>query len=155
MAVYGPENSDELYHWKYTSKKRVNGKWRYYYDNDKLGIKAFIDTKITGNAQKQHASEALVERENANIDLHNQTKEYASEKASQNHARKHDHSLGMMKNENRRLYQKYLDKGNEYISARNSYYKDSLAGIASMSVDKGLKYLSRLKRKIKKKINSK
>jgi hypothetical protein len=25
---------DELYHWKYISKKRVNGKWRYTYDTD-------------------------------------------------------------------------------------------------------------------------
>lgn len=26
------EFSDELYHWKYIKKKKVNGKWRYYYD---------------------------------------------------------------------------------------------------------------------------
>lgn len=31
-------NSDELYHWKYIKKKKVNGKWRYYYDiKDALG----------------------------------------------------------------------------------------------------------------------
>ena len=31
-------SEDELMHWKYITKKRVNGKWRYYYDNkDILG----------------------------------------------------------------------------------------------------------------------
>lgn len=32
------EHSDELKHWKYVKKKKVNGKWRYYYDiKDALG----------------------------------------------------------------------------------------------------------------------
>ena len=26
--------SDELYHWKYIKKKKVNGKWRYYYADE-------------------------------------------------------------------------------------------------------------------------
>lgn len=34
----GDEFSDEMYHWKYIKKKKVNGKWRYYYDiKDALG----------------------------------------------------------------------------------------------------------------------
>lgn len=32
----GDEFSDEMYHWKYIKKKKVNGKWRYYYDNSEL-----------------------------------------------------------------------------------------------------------------------
>lgn len=31
-----PEFSDELKHWKYIKKKKVNGKWRYYYDDSEL-----------------------------------------------------------------------------------------------------------------------
>lgn len=31
------QNSDELYHWKYATKKKVNGKWRYYYDDTGKG----------------------------------------------------------------------------------------------------------------------
>lgn len=27
-------NADEIKHWKYVSKKKVNGKWRYYYKDD-------------------------------------------------------------------------------------------------------------------------
>lgn len=51
-------SDDELYHWKYTKREKVNGKWVYTYDNDKLGVKNFIDTKITGNAYWQDAIEA-------------------------------------------------------------------------------------------------
>lgn len=32
----GDEFSDEMYHWKYIKKKKVNGKWRYYYDTTEL-----------------------------------------------------------------------------------------------------------------------
>ena len=30
-------NNNELYHWKYVTKKKVNGKWRYYYDETGKG----------------------------------------------------------------------------------------------------------------------
>ena len=29
--------NNELYHWKYVTKKKVNGKWRYYYDETGRG----------------------------------------------------------------------------------------------------------------------
>lgn len=34
MKYYGKQtcSNSDLQHWKYTSKKRVNGKWRYFYD---------------------------------------------------------------------------------------------------------------------------
>lgn len=57
MAVHGPPGNEELYHWKYVRKYKKNGKWRYVYPNDKLGIKEAISTKITGSAYKQHANE--------------------------------------------------------------------------------------------------
>lgn len=57
MAVYGPPNNEELYHWKYIRKYKKNGKWRYVYPNDALGLKEAISTKITGSAYDQHADE--------------------------------------------------------------------------------------------------
>lgn len=35
-----PIKDDELYHWKYLHRERVNGKWRYYYkkDDNKLSV---------------------------------------------------------------------------------------------------------------------
>lgn len=67
MAVYGPNNAEELYHWKYVRKYRRNGKWRYVYPNDPLGIKEAISTKITGSAYEQHELESAKEAyENSN-----------------------------------------------------------------------------------------
>lgn len=45
-------SSDELQHWKYISKKKVNGKWRYYYDVDKLKDDLGYDERE--EAYKQH-----------------------------------------------------------------------------------------------------
>lgn len=54
--------SDHLAHWKYIKKYRgANGDWVYIYDRDRLGVKQFVDTKITGNAYKQHGREATDE----------------------------------------------------------------------------------------------
>ena len=58
FALHYNPNSDAM-HWKYIRKyKSSKGKWVYVYPKDKLKIKNFIDTKITGNAYKQHASDA-------------------------------------------------------------------------------------------------
>jgi hypothetical protein len=32
--MYNHNNANELYHWKYIRRERVNGKWRYYYAKD-------------------------------------------------------------------------------------------------------------------------
>lgn len=35
------KNQNELYHYKYAYKKKINGKWRYYYDDDNKRDKGF------------------------------------------------------------------------------------------------------------------
>lgn len=35
-AIHRSKPNDELKHWKYIKKKKVNGKWRYYYDESEL-----------------------------------------------------------------------------------------------------------------------
>lgn len=37
MWQYNQTSNNELYHWKYATKKKVNGKWRYYYDDTGKG----------------------------------------------------------------------------------------------------------------------
>lgn len=37
MRQYNQTSNNELYHWKYATKKKVNGKWRYYYDDTGKG----------------------------------------------------------------------------------------------------------------------
>ena len=51
-------DGDYLQHWKYIKRERKGNKWVYTYPNDKLGVKRFIDTKITGKAYRQHQLEA-------------------------------------------------------------------------------------------------
>ena len=53
MAVYGPSNAEELYHWKYKYKKRINGKWRYYYDEVNLDKSKYKTLKDAENLNKQ------------------------------------------------------------------------------------------------------
>lgn len=71
----GDDFSDELYHWKYIKKKRVNGKWRYYYDiKDALGYdereKAANDMYTYEQAYKNriyNQSAEAHERQNRNL----------------------------------------------------------------------------------------
>ena len=48
-AVVRTGSNDELQHWKYIKKKKVNGKWRYYYDKSQLDKFKYGDkeTKVT------------------------------------------------------------------------------------------------------------
>lgn len=32
----GKDYSDGIKHWKYIKREKINGKWRYYYKNDRL-----------------------------------------------------------------------------------------------------------------------
>lgn len=43
-------SEEELMHWKYVKKEKVNGKWKYWYDWD--SVKADATTKATENASK-------------------------------------------------------------------------------------------------------
>lgn len=53
MAVYGPSGQEELYHWKYKYKKRIGGKWRYYYDEVNLDSKKYKTLKDAENLEKE------------------------------------------------------------------------------------------------------
>lgn len=53
MAVYGPSGQEELYHWKYKYKKKINGKWRYYYDDVNLDPKKYKNLKDAENLEKE------------------------------------------------------------------------------------------------------
>lgn len=45
MQFYTTPKDGELYHWKYIKKERINGKWRYYYnDEDSLYDKGSTNT---------------------------------------------------------------------------------------------------------------
>lgn len=63
-AVVKRKDSDELQHWKYKSKKKINGKWRYYYNtnkNEKPGMMARIKDRL-GFDEKEEYERLSAER---------------------------------------------------------------------------------------------
>ena len=53
---------DELKHWKYIKKERVNGKWRYYYDDE-------LANKYADGVVEQNANETVAYNKDGKLDL--------------------------------------------------------------------------------------
>lgn len=53
--------SGDICHWKYIKREKVNGKWRYYYDTDKLKDDLGFDEREDARKQKNlmNATKAL------------------------------------------------------------------------------------------------
>lgn len=130
-------NSDELYHWKYIQKKKVNGKWRYYYDiKEAVGV-------------------------NARNDYINSSKEYLEArntltKLREQDAKKYKGSLRVSND----TVQADIYKGkkrDKFLASQKKYYKTPLgkmdiAGQAiNKYVDKGKNKVQSVLKKVKKK----
>lgn len=50
--------SDDLQHWKYIKKKKVNGKWRYYYDKEQFKDDLGFDERADYNRAKAALNQA-------------------------------------------------------------------------------------------------
>lgn len=150
--VIRTSKSDELMHHKYVKKKKVNGKWRYYYDvKDALGY----DEKQAMNTAKVNSKIAEVESKMA-LDKYNDTKNKIDEhynnkylknpktgtlyKAAQK-ARDVEKSVRLTP-----LHADYTSKkataaikGREYAKANEAYMKTPLAKIDAVkgAVNKG------------------
>ena len=61
-------SDDELYHWKYIKREKVNGKWRYYYHDDDVGEakEAYEKAKATSDSAAK-ARDALIARTNRRL----------------------------------------------------------------------------------------
>lgn len=46
MKFHTTQKDNELYHWKYIKKTKVNGKWRYYYDEMKKDLGVNVKDKL-------------------------------------------------------------------------------------------------------------
>lgn len=56
-------SDDELYHWKYIKREKVNGKWRYYYkDTDVDDAKKAYDTAKAQHESDLKAANAITSR---------------------------------------------------------------------------------------------
>lgn len=126
---------DELMHWKYVKREKKNGKWVYTYANDKFGIKNFIDTKITGNAYKQHAKEAAEEKRKVDNRLFD-TKQHRinTEQNSKGYSGSNPEVIKSKVKETV-LSKKSEDLSKEYASAQNNYKNHSALGTTKRNID--------------------
>ena len=53
---------DELYHFKYLSKKKIKGKWRYYYDKASDGVKDLVGYDEKEDYEKAKKAEVAAEK---------------------------------------------------------------------------------------------
>lgn len=142
----GDEFDDEMYHWKYVKKKKVNGKWRYYYDvKDAMGV----DELKTYNKAKdvyETAERNRIESKRAVRDFENKSRNYSYKEYD------YDKSHDLYRSA---IYWKEtsVKRGQEYLSARSSVLKTPVAGIVVMkeTIDKGKRAINNLLNKLKKK----
>ena len=57
-AIIRTGSQDELQHWKYIKKKKVNGKWRYFYDKSELE-KFLKGSQETSRKKGKHGNETV------------------------------------------------------------------------------------------------
>lgn len=149
MAVYGPNNAEELYHWKYVRRYRKNGKWRYVYPNDALGVKEAISTKVTGSAYEQHEMEVAEEMNKqafrgsdarAEVDRLQKTTDFGKRKKSQEQLRNLRISAD--------AHKKYETLRREANNASYDYRTKSIKGVSEDLTDRAKKRVARGLRRI-------
>lgn len=162
---------DELQHWKYIKRERKNGKWVYTYPNDKLGIKNFIDTKVTGKAYEQHLDEvtkkkiavdnsansnrdaqtrAKLDLLNAKLDYSDQLKKADAEKNAPDREAitKAENKLNELQLKGKSLENQSKSLKEEQIDVRYDYYNKSLKGISEATIERGKKKVASILRKL-------
>lgn len=125
----------ELYHWKYVKREKKNGKWVYTYDNDKLGVKNFIDTKVTGKAYKQHAQEALKNNINTNNQLASTAQRRIHAEQTAKGYSQTDPKVIKLKQQESALSRKSAASEKEYRDAMNNYKNNSVVGRTASNIN--------------------
>lgn len=164
-------NPDELRHWKYIKREWKNGKWVYIYPKDKLGIKNFIDTKITGKAYEQHLDEvtkkkiavdnsansnrdaqtrAKMDLLDAKLDYSDQLKKADAEKAAPDRKAitKAENKLNELQLKGKSLENQSKSLKEEQLDVRYDYYNKSLKGISEATIERGKKKVASILRKL-------
>lgn len=125
---------NDLQHWKYVKKKKVNGKWRYYYDvKDALGYderqkaaQAVYDYNRTTAAARAYNK---IQSDPTRVKFYNQTK-------------------------SDQLYKEADAAGKKASAALKKYYKTPIGKIDRLDdkIDSGRKAVSKVLNKLAKKI---
>lgn len=133
----GDEFDDEMYHWKYIKKKRVNGKWRYYYDvKDALG---YDERGAAGDAVREY------NRAKTNADNYNKIQSDPTRVKWYNQSKSDQ------------MYKDAAKAGKKASEALKKYYKTPLGKIDRLDdkIDSGRRAVSKLLNKLAKKIQPK
>lgn len=129
--------------------RKKNGKWVYTYDNDKLGIKNFIDTKITGKAYKQHAQEVAEEKRKVDNEKFSATQSRIHAEQTSKGYSQTDPKVVELKKQESELTKKSKNLDKEYSEAAADHATKSLSGIVTSNVknlkSNGKAFIDRLK----------
>ena len=151
--VYRELEDDELMHWKYVKRERVNGRWRYYYDDSsfKDKKKAYEDAEknLTTKQLRYLLSKSAVK---TNYDLY--TKD-GNEKLSDAESKRMTEFMSKMT-----AYESdYTIAGVEFTRAKSEYMNAKLSHIPAAVISKGMvavknaiSAIDSLNQKLKKKV---
>ena len=151
---YARDDKDDLYlqHRKYIKRERKNGKWVYTYPDDKLGVKNFVDTKVTGKAYKQHLSETTKQYISTSNELNSTTQNRLHAEATSKGYSKDDPKVKSLTKKEETLSKKAKELKTEASQVQYDYYTKSVAGVTEAAVNKGKKAVASLLEKLAKKV---
>lgn len=120
---------DYLQHWKYIKREKVNGKWRYFYDNE--AYRNYKSASAYEEVEKIRARKAAQERNNLTSKVNDAYKRFLeAEKMS---------GSGLYLAESGPNYTTYLetDKGKKMNDAEEDYYtnKAKIPALTSAAID--------------------
>lgn len=145
-------HSDELYHWKYVHKEKVNGKWRYYYEIDKHkeDIKASVKDAMGYDEKARLAVTKEGHDEYAQKKLDAEKKFDDAYNASKNGQPSDYNTLLIDKNRMRDSFNEYKNADGIYQQRKKSYetalaeYQKTPLSKIEKAAEKGKAFLRKL-----------
>ena len=124
-AIHRTGSENELKHWKYVKRERVNGKWRYHYDVDQLKDDVGVD-ELKSYKSAKNKYEIAQEKYN---DANHVSTEF--ERASRNlDNNKYDYKTSHRLYQDARIKREAMEKrGKEYMSARTELMKTPIGKV--------------------------
>ena len=139
----GVENSDRknyLAHWKYLSKKRVNGRWVYTYKNKEYEKAKTERDAAKKNETKKGLQYAMSEAElKVNRDIALEDGKVTNEEARRHVERSMDRDS---------RFDAYKKAGEQYVKSKSNYLKVSVKTLPSRLIGEGAAAVSNIASKI-------
>ena len=138
----GQEFSDELYHWKYLSRKRKNGRWVYTYKNqDYAKAKSKLDKANNDNTRA--TLNYAIAKANVDKNLGNWSKNV--EGKIPDYALKSYTERSLIRDAS---FKKYKEAGKNFVNAKSNYLKTSIKTLPSRIIGNGAAAVANMVSKI-------